>query len=260
MEKLPTLKYGDHLEPPFWGTSNLLNWSVENVFQSIRKSELFKNEWAAVNADQNTTRDISINFETLFTQFQQEAIESELIQAFGIYGFFPVITDNEQLIILDPSDFHTELVVLQFPRSDKLNGRSVSDFFRSSGDSIALQAATIGTAIQTRWQSCMQNAETDNNGRYLRGLADHCIRIISEKLSTEIRRSLGLERNLGSFYDITGPAMPSAESRKNIFELLSLEERLGIGLTDHFEIVPQHSSIGLFVHHPNATSLLESAE
>lgn len=252
IEQQPVLEYGDHLEPPFWGTSNVLNWSAENVFQSIKKSELFKKEWSSVSSSNDSSSDSAIDNETLFTQLQQEVIGSELIQAFGIYGFFPVITDNEQLIVLDPSDFHTELMSLHFPRSDKLNGRSVCDFFRPSGDSIALQAGTIGMNIQVRWQSYMQSAQTSQKGSYMRVLADHCTNIIAEKLSTEIRRSLGLERGSGVVYDVAGPEMPSPDSRKNIFELLSLEERLGIELTDKFDMIPLHSSVGIFVHHPSA--------
>lgn len=258
MEQLPILEYGDHLEPPFWGTSNLLSWSVENVFQSIKKSELFKNEWALLK--QNSAPDAAFDLDALLSQFQQDAIGSDLIQGSGIYGFFPVITDNQQLIILDPSDFHTELMTLHFPRSNKLNGRSLSDFFRPSGDSVALLAGTLGNNIQSRWQSYLKNSQTSENARYLKALAEHCTKIIAEKLVTEIRRSLGLERNYGVVYDITGPAMPAPDCRKNIFELLSLEERLGIELTDQFEIVPQHSTAGIFVHHPDTPSLTQNAE
>jgi 5-methyltetrahydrofolate--homocysteine methyltransferase len=252
MEQPTIMEYGDHLEPPFWGTSNVLSWSVENVFQSIKKNELFKKEWASVSLCNDSSPGNVIDNDSLFSELQQESIGSELIQAFGIYGFFPVITDNQQLIVLDPSDFHTELMTLQFPRSDKLNGRSVCDFFRASGDSVALQAGTIGTTVQLRWQSYMQNPKTCEKGKYLRALAEHCTKIVSDKIANEIRRSLGLERGTGVVYDITGPAMPSPDSRKNIFELLSLEERLGIELTEQLEVVPLHSSVGIFVHHPSA--------
>jgi 5-methyltetrahydrofolate--homocysteine methyltransferase len=255
MEKSTTMEYGDHLEPPFWGTSNVLSWSVENVFQSIKKSELFKKEWESVSLCNDSSTGSVIDKDALFSELQQESIGSELIQAFGIYGFFPVITDNEQLIILDPSDFHTELMSLQFPRSDKLNGRSVCEFFRSSGDSVALQAGTIGTIIQLRWQSYMKNPQTCEKGKSLRALAEHCTKIISDKIANEIRRSLGLERGTGVVYDITGPAMPSPDSRKNIFELLSLEERLGIELTERLDVIPLHSSVGIFVHHPSALAI-----
>jgi 5-methyltetrahydrofolate--homocysteine methyltransferase len=251
MEELPAVEYGDHLEPPFWGTSNLLSWSAENVFQSIKKSELFKNEWARVNSSSNSSPESASDFETLYTQFQQEVIGAELIQAFGIYGFFPVITDNEQLIIIDPSDFHTELMTLHLPRSERLNGRSVCDFFRPSGDSIAIQAGTLGNNIQLRWQSYL-NSQTSEKGRYLQTLAEHCTKIITEKLATEIRRCLGLERGVGVVYDVTGPAIPQSDSIKKIFELLSLEERLGIELTERYVITPLHSAVGIFVHHPEA--------
>jgi 5-methyltetrahydrofolate--homocysteine methyltransferase len=256
MEQLSNMEYGDHLEPPFWGTSNVLSWSVENVFQSIKKNELFKNEWSAVRLNTEFSPNNATDLETLFMQFQKDVFGAELIQAFGMYGFFPVITDNEQMIIIDPSDFHTELMTLHFPKSDKLNGRSVCDFFRSSGDSIALQAGTIGTTIQLRWQSYMQNTQTSEKGRYLRALAEYCTKIISDKISTEIRRCLGLERGTGVVYNLTGPAMPPPDSRNKIFELLSLEERLGIELTERMEIVPLHSTVGIFVHHHEATLIV----
>ncbi|HEX2956155.1 MAG TPA: hypothetical protein VHO70_04970 [Chitinispirillaceae bacterium] len=113
-EELQSLEYGDHIEPPFWGTSNVLTWSTDTIFQSIKKQDLFKGEWAP-----GLGNDTIADLEILFTQLKDEVVESDLLQGYGMYGFFPVITEDEQLIIIDPADFHTELMALHFPRLDK---------------------------------------------------------------------------------------------------------------------------------------------
>jgi cobalamin-dependent methionine synthase I len=251
------LEYGDHLEPPFWGTSNILNWSIEMLFQSIKKDKLFGNEWVDVKLGPEAFIYGNVDRDMMFSQLRKEVTDSELFDAAGFYGFFPVITDDDLLIVLDPSDFSTELISLQFPRMEKSDNRSISDYFRPSGDLIGFHIGTIGFKAEKKYREYLTTIETSSKGYYLNALAHHCTEIVAEKVSNEIRRCLGLERVIGRMYNFGDLGMPAPESLKPLFELLSLEERLGIELTDHFEIHPEHSKVGIFVHHPLVASISE---
>jgi 5-methyltetrahydrofolate--homocysteine methyltransferase len=248
------LEYGDHLEPPFWGTSNILSWSNEMLFQSIKKDKLFGNEWSDLMLGPEAFVNGNVDRDMMFSQLQKEVIDSELFDAAGYYGFFPVITDDELLIVLDPSDFSTELITLQFPRIKESDNRSICDYFRPSGDLIGFHSESIGFKAEKKYREYLNTIETSTKGYYLCALAKHCNHIVAEKISNEIRRCLGLERANGRRYNFGDPEMPSLELGKPLFELLSLEERLGIEITDQFELSPAQSGVGIFIHHPSVSA------
>jgi 5-methyltetrahydrofolate--homocysteine methyltransferase len=249
------LEYGDHIEPPFWGTSNVLQWSNDTVFQSMKKELLFRNKWSKLESGSGTAKDDKTDLEKMYDQIQRMASEADLFDSCGFYGFFPVITDDELLIMLDPSDFHTELMTLRFPRMKQSSGRSMSDYFKPTGDIIALQAITIGSKAEEFRQSKCSDLNDRQFGVYFDGLASYCSECMAEKVTTEVRRCFGLERGVGRRFDFGEPGMSAPELKQQLFELLSIEERLGIVLTDQFQIKPNFSLLSIFVHHPAAGRL-----
>ena len=54
---------------------------------------------------------------------------------------------------------------------------------------------------------------------------------------------------------IVADGLPPLEEQKKLFSLLAIEERLGITLTAGFQMVPEHSTIGIYIHHPRAEYL-----
>jgi cobalamin-dependent methionine synthase I len=49
--------------------------------------------------------------------------------------------------------------------------------------------------------------------------------------------------------------MTRLEEQKELFELLAIEERLGVTLTGGFQVAPVHSLLGVYFHHPGAERL-----
>lgn len=244
------LEHGDYLEPPFWGTSNVLQWTSDAVFGAIKKELLFRNEWSGVCSERSG--DVKPDLDDSYDRIKVKAAELDLFQASGFYGFFPVITEDNVVVILDPSDFHTEIMSLRFPELKHASVRSISDFFKPTGDIITLQISTLGPDINKKIQLPGNEIENPILSACISGLASHCSEIIAEKVTTEVRRCLGLERSTGRRYDFGNSGMPESQLLPQLFELLSVEERLGVELTDRFEIKPEYSSISVFVHHPEA--------
>jgi 5-methyltetrahydrofolate--homocysteine methyltransferase len=79
---------------------------------------------------------------------------------------------------------------------------------------------------------------------------------LAEKVTVEIRRGLGLEPNTGRRYSFGYPGLPGPEEQKKIFEFMVIDDRLGIHLTSGYQMVPEHSTLGIFVHHPQAEFLI----
>ena len=94
-----------------------------------------------------------------------------------------------------------------------------------------------------------------SRGFYLNGIATYLAENCADRVTTEIRRGLGLEPNIGRRYSFGYSGMPGVEGQAKLFELLAIEERLNISLTAGFQMVPEHSTLGLFVRHHEAEYL-----
>jgi len=55
----------------------------------------------------------------------------------------------------------------------------------------------------------------------------------------------------GSRYSFGYPACPDLEEQTKLFELLE-PERIGVGLSEEFQLHPEQSTSAIIVHHPEA--------
>ena len=250
------LEYGPHLEPPLWGTSEILVWDQSTLLNAINKERLFKAGWSGgkLNPD-DYAETVKNQFEPAFKKLSEEILDTNLLDARGFYGFFPVITDKDNLIMIDPGDFHTELAEFRFPRVSGKKCRSLADYFNPDGDLIGIQVVTIGKKLSDRCREYFQKEDRYSYGFYLNALGNMLVENLAERLTTEIRRALGLEAGTGKRYSFGYPGMPSLEEQKTLFGLIGVEERLGIKLTPGFQMDPEHSTLGIYVHYPMAEYL-----
>lgn len=255
-DKAEPLEYGHHIEPPFWGTGELLQWEVSNLISSINRERLFKAQWGGGRlSPEGFQTAVKEQFTPAFEKLTKEITERNLINPGGFYGYFPVITDNETVIILDPNDFHTELISFNFPRMPGKKCRSFSDYLNPNGDLVVLQIVTIGRGLGDRCREYFGNESKYSSGYFLNGIGNYIVENLADRVTNEIRRGLGIDLNVGRRYSFGYPGMPSVEEQKKIFELMSIEERLDIKLTPGFQMDPEHSTLGIFVCHPEAEYL-----
>ncbi|MDR2577706.1 MAG: homocysteine S-methyltransferase family protein [Chitinispirillales bacterium] len=254
--KRPEFKYDYFMEPPFHGTGEILRWDPEPLLAAIDRERLFKSWWGggALKPDDYVSAQKE-EFEPVLDRLSAEIINDALVDARAFYGFFPVIAENEKLTFLDPSDNHTELLSFVFPRMEK-SGISLADYFRPEGDIVSVQAVTIGGCLGERCRELLLNHNRYSDGYYLNGLGNYLTETAADKATGEIRRALGIPRDAGRRYSFGYSGMPGLEEQKRLIEFLGVEERLGITLTDGFQMQPEHSTIAVFAHHPDAGYLV----
>ena len=94
----------------------------------------------------------------VFEDLQNRAVKEGFIEPKVVYGYFPVQSNGNDLIVFDPKDFPAsglqpagptrELLRFTFPRQDGRRKLCISDFFRStqSGqyDVLGIQLVTVG--------------------------------------------------------------------------------------------------------------------
>ncbi|MDR0307511.1 MAG: hypothetical protein LBI42_11830 [Chitinispirillales bacterium] len=249
------MEYDYFIEPPFFGTGEVLKWNAAALLENLNRERLFKAWWGGGNL--NETAYASAQKEEFTPAYERLAaciVKDELVDARGFYGFFPVISEKETVSILDPSDYHTELAAFTFPRMEK-SGLSLADYIRPEGDVLSVQAVSIGALLSERSRDFLQNQGRYSDGFYLNGIANFLVETIADKVSAEIRRALGLSRDAGRRYSFGYSGLPGLEEQKRLLELMGVEERLGITLTEGFQMEPEHSTVAVFVHHPRAEYL-----
>ena len=154
------LEFGELLTPPFWGTGEILSWDIQTLLDSIDKRMLFKGYWRAGRLAKEAYKKASeTEFQEAFDSLSKEIVSNNLIDPRGYYGFFPVISDDNTLVILSPSDFSTELASFTFPRIEKRKWRCFADYFRPESDIISIQIVTIGAKLGDRCREYFQKEE-----------------------------------------------------------------------------------------------------
>jgi 5-methyltetrahydrofolate--homocysteine methyltransferase len=239
--------------PQFYGSSQVLRWDAAALLAAIDTKRLFKGYFGGGNLDEQSFRETSEKtFLPAFAQLKQEIIGRNILDAAGMYGIFPVYTDDTRLCVLDPGDFKTHLAEFVLPRADRKKNRSIADYFRPEGDVIGVQIVTIGKAIDEQCRKYLTQENKYSLGFYLNALANYLTENLADKVTTEIRRAFYIPPDRGRRYSFGYPGLPGVEEQAKLFELLGVEERLGVSLTAGFQMVPEHSTMGIFVHHPQA--------
>jgi len=247
------LTYEAPTEPPFWGTGEMLVWDVNQLLSSINTERLFKAQWAGGKLDSKEYDEVvEKEFLPSFNTLRDEIIENDLIDARGYYSFFPVIAENNRVIMLDPGNFNEEIASFVFPRMPKKNNRSIADYLRPEGDILGVQIVTIGKKIGDYCRNLFQKEDKYNKGYLLNGIGNYLVESLADKVTVEIRKALVIDSKRGRRYSFGYPGLPSLEDQKKLFEIIAGEERLGIILTDGFQMDPEHSTLGVFVCHPDA--------
>ncbi|NUR83690.1 MAG: methionine synthase, partial [Nonomuraea sp.] len=193
-----------------------------------------------------------------------ERMQTEgLLEAAVVYGYFPCVSDGDSLIIL--GDDGNERTRFTFPRQRRDRHLCLADFFRSkdSGevDVVGFQVATMGPKIS---QATAELFAKDAYRDYLElhGLSVQLTEALAEYWHARVRSEwrIGGEESLddmlkvniqGCRYSFGYPACPNLEDQRQLFELLD-PGRIGVTLSEEFQLHPEQATSALVAHHPEA--------
>ncbi|MEV7804793.1 methionine synthase [Microbispora sp. NPDC088329] len=193
-----------------------------------------------------------------------ERLQTEnLLEAAVVYGYFPCVSEGDSLIILD--DDGKERTRFTFPRQRRDRHLCLADFFRSreSGetDVVAFQVVTMGNRIS---EAAAELFAKDAYREYLElhGLSVQLTEALAEYWHARVRSELGiggdesladmLKVNIaGCRYSFGYPACPNLEDQVQVMELLD-PSRIGVTLSEEFQLHPEQATSALVVHHPEA--------
>ena len=191
-------------------------------------------------------------------------IKDERLEAKAVYGFFKAKSNDEKVELID------EEISFYFPRQLIDKGSqpnfSLADYVSPNGDDhIGLFAVTAGHGIEDIIEE-YQSKNDDYNEIMVKVLADRLAEAAAEWLHKRVRiehwgysknEELDLSAMLNEKYcgirPAPGyPACPDHKEKDKIWELLKVEQQIGIGLTESRAMFPAASVCGWYFSHPKA--------
>jgi 5-methyltetrahydrofolate--homocysteine methyltransferase len=195
-----------------------------------------------------------------------DRIQAEgLVEAAVAYGYFPANSAGDDLIVRDENGRERERFT--FPRQRHDRHLCLADFFRSADsgetDVVGFQLVTVGPRLsEATAELFAKNAYRDY--LELHGLSVQLAEALAEYWHQRVRAELGFGgddpgdlddllkvRYRGCRYAFGYPACPNLEDRAKVMRLLSAE-RIGVTLSEEFQLAPEQSTDALIVHHPEA--------
>ncbi|MFJ4341955.1 methionine synthase [Streptomyces sp. NPDC088915] len=255
--------------PPFWGTRVVKGIPLKDYASWLDEGALFKGQWGL---KQNRAGDGPAYEELVETEGRPrlrgwlERLHTEnLLEAAVVHGYFPCVSKGDDLIVLDEDG--NERTRFSFPRQRRGRRLCLADFFRpeESGetDVVGLQVVTVGSKIG---EATAKLFESDSYRDYLElhGLSVQLAEALAEYWHARVRAELGFAgedpadvedmfalKYRGARFSLGYGACPDLEDRAKIADLLR-PERIGVHLSEEFQLHPEQSTDAIVIHHPEA--------
>lgn len=256
-------------EPPFWGTRVIDNIDVRALVPYLNDNMLYQFHWGYkkngrkledfLNWAQKELRPILVDL-------LDETREIECFEPKASYGYYKAAGEKNDLVLFDESG-NQELCRFTLPRQDKPDGLCVADFVRDIDDEtrdvIGMQVVTVGqkaSEIARDWFA----KDRYNDYVRLHGLGVELAEALAEFIHTRIRTELGIHNHdaedrrellrqgyRGSRYSFGYPACPRLMDQVPMLDLLEAS-RIGIELSDGWQLHPEQSTSAIVLHHPQA--------
>jgi 5-methyltetrahydrofolate--homocysteine methyltransferase len=256
-------------EPPFWGTKIVDDVPLAEIFEHVNKEVLIRGQWRVRQGSMSKAdyaRLINTNVRPALEELEAKCIEQKLLHPKAVYGYFPCQSSGDKLIVYR-EDQKTEWLHFDFPRQGHGRHLCISDFFASVDegkmDVLPAQIVTMGAFASEHAQKLFA-ADKYTEYLYFHGLSVESAEGLAEVVHKRIRAELGFaqydaldKRKLfqqgyrGTRYSFGYPACPNLEDQGLLFELLQ-PQRIGLELTEEFELVPEQSTSAIIVPHPEA--------
>ncbi|WP_137994207.1 methionine synthase [Streptomyces vilmorinianum] len=249
-------------EPPFLGTRVVKGIQLADYASWLDEGALFKGQWGLRDAGT-----IESEGRPRLRGWLDRLQTDQLLEAAVVYGYFPCVSKGEDLIVLDEDG--GERTRFSFPRQQRGRRLCLADFFRAedSGevDVLALQVVTVGSRIGEETARLFA-ADRYRDYLELHGLSVQLAEALAECRHARVRGEWGIAgasepadiegmlrtEYQGCRYSLGYPACPDLEDRAKIADLLR-PERIGVRLSEEYQLHPEQSTDAFVVHHPEAS-------
>ncbi|MEY3966625.1 MAG: methionine synthase, partial [Actinomycetota bacterium] len=277
--------------PPFWGTRLVKGIKLNDYAALLDERATFMGQWGLKPSRAEDGASYQELVETegrpRLRYWLDKILAEGVFDASVAYGYFPVYSEGNQVIVLNHADdptgilgrpgllapdggsgeIGTERLRFDFPRQRRDRHLCLADFVRSkeSGeiDVLPIQLVTVGANVD-KFTAELFAKNAYREYMELNGLAMQLTEALAEFWHSRIRAELGFgsedPSEVGDYFDLKYrgarfslgyPACPEMEDRRKVVELLK-PERLGVELSEELQLHPEQSTDAFVFHHPEA--------
>lgn len=255
--------------PPFWGARVIESIPVKALIPYLNEQMLYTFHWGFKKAGKSLDeywKWVDMEVKPILRRLLAECERDHILKPQAAYGYFKCAAEGDDLVLFDESG-RKETARFHLPRQDKEGGICVADFFRDvdSGerDVLGMQVVTAGQKVADVARDWFASNRYQDY-LYLHGLGVEMAESAAEYIHKRIRSELGFghedDRDIramlkqgyrGSRYSFGYPACPRLEDQEMLLRLLDAG-RIGVELSDEFQLHPEQSTSAIVVHHPQA--------
>ena len=259
--KLPT--------PPFYGSRIVKGIALASYLGALDERALFVGQWGLQGKRGEYEAMVENEGRPRLRSLLNDVQSNGWLNAAVVYGYFPCYSEGNDLVILhhEGPEKGSERTRFTFPRQTRDRRLCLSDFFRSkdSGeiDTVAFHVVTMGQSVSDATAKLFA-ANEYREYLELHGLSVQLTEALAEHWHARIREELGFSSEdaadidaildqgyRGSRYSFGYPACPDLEQQLQLCALLE-PERIGVELSEEFQLHPEQSTSAIIVHHPEA--------
>jgi 5-methyltetrahydrofolate--homocysteine methyltransferase len=204
----------------------------------------------------------------------QTIIDENWLTARAVIGFFPAQSQNDSVILFEDISLKHEIARLEFirqqiPRRDGAANLSLADYIAPQGsgviDYLGAFAVTTGIGIEQHIER-FEKDHDDYNAILLKALADRLAEAFAERMHERVRKEfwgyapdehlsndeLIAEKYIGIRPAPGYPACPDHTEKGKLWQLLKVDDAIGLHLTESFAMTPTAAVSGWYFSHPDA--------
>ncbi len=264
--------------PPFWGARVLEKIALKAALAYLNETMLFQVQWGfrkKGRSPQDWKKYVNAEIRPIYRDLVERCERESILLPQAIYGYWPANSDGDSLLIFEPpggaldrpEQHGPEVARFTFPRQKKHPYWCLADFWRpvSMGvtDVAAFSLVTAGARVSDIARQWFAESQYQQY-LFLHGLGVETAEALAEYVHKQVRVELGVaERDArelqmlfkqgyqGSRYSFGYPACPRLEDQAPLMRLLA-GERIGVTLSDEFQLDPEQSTSALIAYHPAA--------
>ena len=258
--------------PPFWGPSVVTPQELDlgTVLQYVNKKALYRLQWQykqAKRTDEDYAKFVEQTVEPRFRELVKLVRTQKTLEPRVAYGYWPCFADRNSLVVLDHIDRKTEICRFEFPRQPAGRRLCLTDFFRKkdSGelDVVGFSLVTMGACATHESERLFRENRYDEY-LHFHGLSVEGAEALAEYWHKRMRQQLDIaaddspsiddlfkQKYQGSRYSFGYPACPNLEDQQKLLPLLEAP-RIGVSLSEEFQLTPEQSTSAVICHHPAA--------
>jgi 5-methyltetrahydrofolate--homocysteine methyltransferase len=260
----------DRPVPPFLGSRVRTDFDMNEVFGFLNELTLFSTQWQFRKGGVKVAeydKQIRETARPALERLKKLCLDENILRPAVTYGFFPAASDGHTLTVYQ-DDHSTAKTSFEFPRQDDGEFLCLSDYTSPLKDGravdyVGFMAVTMGREVTKIAQEWYQAGKYQDY-LYLHGLGVESAEALAEFFHRELRKEWGIDaddasdvRKLfkghyrGCRYAFGYPACPRLEDQAQLFELIE-PQRIGLELSEQFQLEPEQSTTAIVFHHPEA--------